>query len=136
MKRNCILQSTKTARRKNERVIFFTHDVCCDNKEGVWEAKPPKRWYGNTNLSPSLLKSTSNATVRSHLAREVWGKISGPVKSDTALPTAHHCCDIFSVFPCTKSRRWAPNSSYASAYSQKYNEHLINRYKKQNQNKI
>ena len=32
--RSNIVGVTKTARRKNELVIFFTRDVCCDNKEG------------------------------------------------------------------------------------------------------
>ena len=28
------------------------------------------------------------------LEREFQGSNLGPVKSDTVLPTAHHCCDI------------------------------------------
>ena len=31
--------------------VHDMHDVCCDNKKGIWWAKPPRRWYGNTNFS-------------------------------------------------------------------------------------
>ena len=36
------------------------------------------------------------AVMHSFLEREVWGSILGPVKSDTVLPTALHCCYISS----------------------------------------
>ena len=39
--------------------------------------------------------------------REVWDSISGPVKSDTVLPTAHHGCDIFLELEAVSPRRYA-----------------------------
>ena len=36
--------------------VHDTNDVCCDNKEEVWGASPPKRWYDYTNFSPPYLK--------------------------------------------------------------------------------
>ena len=43
-----------------------------------------------------LDRPVGRAVTRSSLEREVWDSNFGPVKSDTVLPTARHCCDISS----------------------------------------
>ena len=57
---------------------------------------------------------------------EVWGSNLGPVKSDTVLPTARHCCDISSkgaVLPGHNDAEMGPaNSLHATAYYSEYNE--------------
>ena len=43
-------------------------------------------------------------------AREILGLITGTVKLDTMLPTAHHRSDVLSeqCYPDAMSRRWPP----------------------------
>ena len=64
--------------------------------------------------------------MRSSLEREVRGSNLRPVISHTVLPTAHHCCDIFSieaVLPGRNDPEMGPdNSLHASAYYSEYNE--------------
>ena len=60
------------------------------------------------------------AVTRSSLEREVRGSNLGPVKSDTMLPMARHCCDISlkgAVLLRRKDAEMGPaNSLHASAY--------------------
>ena len=37
------------------KCMIRIYDVCCNNKEEVWGAKPPRRWYDNTNFNPPPL---------------------------------------------------------------------------------
>ena len=71
-------------------------------------------------------KTVGRAQTRSSLERKVRSSNLGPVKSNTVLPTAHHCCDISSkgaVLPGRNDAEMDPaNSFHAPAYYIEYNE--------------
>ena len=60
------------------------------------------------------------------LEREVLGSNLGLVKSDTALPTARHHCDILSkeavLLGCNDAKMGPANLLQASAFYSEYNE--------------
>ena len=72
-----------------------------------------KRYYRNPNLAIASLIIIDDRPVSLFVkytpsAWDVWGSITGPVKS-TVSPTARHRCDVSLEMCCpgAKSRRWA-----------------------------
>ena len=74
----------------------------------------------------SMVQPGGRAVTRSSLKREARGSNLEPVKSNTALSTARHRCDISSKGAVLPGRNYAEmgpaNSLHASAYYSEYNE--------------